>query len=175
MVPVGFSQLTSLSFTSDRAFDEIPSQEVEIGELCMHRWSDSDLPLVSVAETMLKKAKQTFATRDGNHHAAQLAKHLVPFFEADTSSPLEAPQDVVKSLLPMRGQNQDLGDRVNQPTQHNFAGGPGSVTFLELLEGGDLLPVGTICRGIVGSEHLVNPMEKDTPVARSLGFVALLE
>ena len=80
----------------------------------------------------------------------------------------DAGQYLRQALHSALGQVNRHIDGVDHPPQHLLHGGPGAVTFLELLEG-HRLPTERAVGLFEGSEDIINSMEEDTAYPTTVG------
>ena len=108
-----------------------------------------------VSEGLLEGAEETLGTRDGQCHGPELTQDLVPGLGSNAAlGGLDTGQDVVEPGDPVWGQFHCQLEGVQEPAQDYFPGGPGGVALAAFLDGGRLLPVGTVS-WVQGSEYLV--------------------
>ena len=108
-----------------------------------------------MSEGLLEGAEETPGTRYGQCHGSQLTQDLVPGLGSNAAlCGLDAGQDVLEPGDPVGGQFHCQLEGVQEPAQDHLPGGPGCIALAAFLDGGRLLPVGTV-GGIQGSEDLV--------------------
>ena len=97
-----------------------------------------------VTEGFLEEREETSGTRHGKGHGTKLAEDLVPSLGGDVTGSAWDVKDSVETFNAMRRELDGTADSVDGPAQHDLPGGPGGITFEQLLDRCWLLAMGTI-------------------------------
>lgn len=101
-----------------------------------------------VSEGLLEGAEEASGPRDSQGHGPQLTQDLVPSFGGNPAlGGFDAGQDVMEPGDPVWWQLNCQLEGVQQPAQHYLSGGPSGISLAAFLDGGRLLPVGTVSWG----------------------------
>lgn len=130
---------------------------LKVVQLVPHGSGDADAVLVSMAQTFLQEAEEAPAARDADGHAAKFSQGFVPKLGGDFVLASELVKDLLESEDAMRGELQGFVDSVNEPAKDDFAGAEVGITFEQLFDGGDMVPVGRVVR-VDGPEDSINGM-----------------
>ena len=103
------------------------------------------------------------AAGDPQNHTAKLTEELVPGLGTDSSGSQGGGKDVAQAGMAMRGQLDGALQGVDEPPQHNFAGGPAGIALVEFGQGDGFTPDGGIISRIIWAEDTVGEVKELAP------------
>ena len=115
---------------SSRALGKGGGQSPEVIQKVMELGGQGDTGPIIVAQGLLHEAEEASKARNGAGHAAELAEYLVPLLGSDSFlGARKGMEDAAKALETTRRELDGFSGRINEPTEHDLAGGPGSISL----------------------------------------------
>lgn len=151
---------------------QVPCQVFEVIELGRDATIDFDSEFILVFETVLEVAEEATSARDGERHAAELAKYSMPLLEGNSLVAFEIGKKFQQTRVLVGREGEDAKKGINNPTKKDL---PGSVTGIALrffFVGGHVFASRRI-GGVQGSEDVVKGMDQGTSVVCAFSSIPL--